>query len=384
MPSLHLLAIAHEARLKLRLEDFSRIGRRVPVLADVRPSGRYLMSELIAIGGIQPLMKMLLDADLLHGECLTVTGQTLAQNLAATGRYPDGQDIVRPLSNPIKKDSHLIVLKGNVAADGAVAKITGKEGLAFQGRARVFDGEERATAAILNGTVREGDVVVIRYEGPKGGPGMREMLSPTGALMGRGLGGRVALITDGRFSGGSHGFVVGHIAPEAALGGPIGLLRTGDIVTIDAVKQAIDVQLSVTELRRRRAAWREPKAYATGGVLAKYAHLVGSASDGAVTGPGRSALRDHTLCISSCQCASRQLQLSCQRAIVDCGFLKKTRGNAFRPVPDAERLGGLGTRTQPAGGVSTDGSKIWSVTDLRAAQTCLRFEAPLSARRLDR
>jgi dihydroxy-acid dehydratase len=281
---LHLLAIAYEARVKLRLEDFSRIGRRVPVLADVRPSGRYLMSELIAIGGIQPLMKVLLDAGLLHGECLTVTGQTLAQNLSAIGPYPKGQDVVRPLSDPIKKDSHLIVMKGNVAPAGAVAKITGKEGLAFQGRARVFDGEERATAAILNGTVRAGDVVVIRYEGPKGGPGMREMLSPTGALMGRGLGGQVALITDGRFSGGSHGFVVGHIAPEAAVGGPIGLLRTGDLVTIDAEKQAIDAQLSAAEWRRRKAAWRAPKPYATTGVLAKYANLVGSASDGAVTG----------------------------------------------------------------------------------------------------
>ncbi|MEJ0006871.1 MAG: dihydroxy-acid dehydratase [Steroidobacteraceae bacterium] len=190
---------------------------------------------------------------------------------------------MRPLSEPIKKDSHLVVLKGNVAPEGAVAKITGKEGLSFQGRARVFDGEERATAAILNGTVKAGDVVVIRYEGPKGGPGMREMLSPTGALMGRGLGGSVALITDGRFSGGSHGFVVGHISPEAAVGGPIGLLRSGDIVTIDAVKQAINVQLSVAELRRRRASWQPHKPYAASGVLAKYAHLVGSASDGAVT-----------------------------------------------------------------------------------------------------
>ena len=280
---LHLLAIAHEARVKLRLEDFTRIGRRVPVLADVRPSGRFLMSELIAVGGIQPLMKMLLDAQLLHGECLTVTGKTLAQNLAATGPYPPGQEVVRPLSDPIKKDSHLVVLKGNLAPEGAVAKITGKEGLAFSGRARVFDGEERATAAILDGTVRAGDVVVIRYEGPKGGPGMREMLSPTGALMGRGLGGSVALITDGRFSGGSHGFVVGHIAPEAAVGGPIGLLRTGDIVTIDAVKRAIEVQLSAAELRRRRSAWHARKPYAASGVLAKYARLVGSASDGAVT-----------------------------------------------------------------------------------------------------
>jgi len=280
---LHLLAIAHEARVRLRLEDFTRIGRRVPVLADVRPSGRYLMSELIAIGGIQPLMRMLLDADLLHGECLTVTGRTLAQNLAAIGPYPAGQDIVRPLSQPIKKDSHLVVLKGNLAPEGAVAKITGKEGLVFTGRARVFDGEERATAAILAGSVRKGDVVVIRYEGPKGGPGMREMLSPTGALMGRGLGGEVALITDGRFSGGSHGFVVGHISPEAAVGGPIGLLRSGDLVTIDAVKQAIHVQLTPAELKRRKAAWRARKPYATSGVLAKYAYLVGSASGGAVT-----------------------------------------------------------------------------------------------------
>jgi dihydroxy-acid dehydratase len=280
---LHLLAIAREARVKLSLADFTRIGRRVPVLADVRPSGRFLMSELIAIGGIQPLMKTLLDAGLLQGECLTVTGRSLAQNLAATGVYPPGQEIIRPLSQPIKKDSHLVVLKGNLAPEGAVAKITGKEGLAFAGPARVFDGEERATAAILGGKVREGDVVVIRYEGPKGGPGMREMLSPTGALMGRGLGAKVALITDGRFSGGSHGFVVGHIAPEAAVGGPIGLLRSGDRVTIDAVKQAIDVQLSQSELRRRRAAWREHKPYAVSGVLAKYARLVGSASDGAVT-----------------------------------------------------------------------------------------------------
>jgi dihydroxy-acid dehydratase len=280
---LHLLAIAHEARVKLRLADFTRIGRRVPVLADLRPSGRYLMSELIAIGGIQPLMKMLLEANLLHGDCLTVTGRTLAQNLAATGSYPPEQDIVRPLSRPIKKDSHLVVLHGNLAPQGAVAKITGKEGLTFTGRARVFDGEERATAAILKGTVRAGDVVVIRYEGPKGGPGMREMLSPTGALMGRGLGGSVALITDGRFSGGSHGFVVGHIAPEAAVGGPIGLLSTGDLITIDAVKHGIDVRLSAAELRRRKAVWRPRKPYATSGVLAKYAHLVGSASGGAVT-----------------------------------------------------------------------------------------------------
>ncbi len=221
--------------------------------------------KLIAIGGIQPLMKTLLEAGLLHGECLTVTGRTLEQNLAAIGPYPPGQDIVRPLSQPIKKDSHLVVLKGNVAPEGAVAKITGKEGLAFAGPARVFDGEERATAAILNGTVRAGDVVVIRYEGPKGGPGMREMLSPTGALMGRGLGGSVALITDGRFSGGSHGFVVGHIAPEAAWVDPSDCCAAVTGWTIDAVRRTIDVQLSAAEIRRRKAAWRARKPYAVGG-----------------------------------------------------------------------------------------------------------------------
>jgi dihydroxy-acid dehydratase len=280
---LHLLAIAAEARVKLRLDDFTRIGKRVPVLADLRPSGRFSMSELVAIGGIQPLMRMLLDAGLLHGDCLTVTGKTLAENLSKVGMYLAGQEIVRPLSDPLKKDSHLVVLYGNVAPEGAVAKITGKEGLRFTGRARVFDGEERATQAILDGTVQGGDVVVIRYEGPKGGPGMREMLSPTAALMGRGLGDQVALITDGRFSGGSRGFVVGHISPEAAVGGPIGLIRNGDQITIDAVKRTIDAAVSTAELRRRRAAWKPRKPYATSGVLAKYARLVGSASRGAVT-----------------------------------------------------------------------------------------------------
>jgi dihydroxy-acid dehydratase len=280
---LHLLAIAHAARVRLGLQDFTRIGKRVPLLADVRPSGRYLMSELIAIGGIQPLMKRLLDADLLHGECLTVTGRTLAENLRDVADYPPGQDIVRPLSDPIKKDSHLVVMTGNLAPEGAVAKISGKEGLRFTGSARVFDGEERATAAILAGKVKPGDVVVIRYEGPRGGPGMREMLSPTGAIMGRGLGDKVALITDGRFSGGSHGFVVGHISPEAALGGPIGLLRDGDEIAIDAVKRSLEIKLSAAELRKRRAKWKAPKPYATQGVLAKYARIVSSASLGAVT-----------------------------------------------------------------------------------------------------
>jgi dihydroxy-acid dehydratase len=241
------------------------------------------MSELIAIGGIQPLMKRLLDAGLLHGDCMTVTGRTLAENLRDVADYPPGQDIVRPLSDPIKKDSHLVVMYGNLAPEGAVAKISGKEGLRFAGTARVFDGEERATAAILAGKVKPGDVVVIRYEGPRGGPGMREMLSPTGAIMGRGLGDKVALITDGRFSGGSHGFVVGHISPEAALGGPIGLLRDGDSIAIDAVKRMLEIKLSAAELRKRRAKWKAPKPYATKGVLAKYARNVSSASLGAVT-----------------------------------------------------------------------------------------------------
>jgi dihydroxy-acid dehydratase len=280
---LHLLAIAQAARVRLKLDDFTRIGRRVPVLADLRPSGYYLMSELVAIGGIQPLMRRLLDAGLLHGECLTVTGNTLAQNLQGVADYPASQAIVRDISNPIKKDSHLVVLYGNIAPEGAVAKITGKEGLRFSGPARVYDGEEAATAAILGDKVRPGDVIVIRYEGPKGGPGMREMLSPTGALTGRGLGSQVALITDGRFSGGSHGFVVGHVCPEAAIGGPLALLRNGDLITIDAQRRRIEVQLSAAELKRRRAAWKPRRPYATHGVLAKYARVVSGASQGAVT-----------------------------------------------------------------------------------------------------
>ena len=282
---LHLLAIAQAARVKLTLDDFTRIGKRSPVLADLRPSGRYLMSELVAIGGIQPLMKMLLEGGLLHGECLTVTGHTLQENLEKVPRYMSGQDIVRPLSQPLKKDSHLVVLYGNLAPEGAVAKVTGKEGERFEGRARVFEGEERATAAILAGRVRAGDVVVIRNEGPRGGPGMREMLSPTSAIMGRGLGEQVALITDGRFSGGSHGFVVGHISPEAAVGGPIGLLKSGDRIVIDARRRELRVLLPAAELRRRRAAWKPAKPFAVSGALAKYAHLVGSASLGAVTEP---------------------------------------------------------------------------------------------------
>ena len=241
---LHLLAIASSADVKLQLDDFTRIGKRVPVLADLRPSGRYSMSELVAIGGIQPLMKTLLDAGLLHGDCLTVTGATLAENLREVAPYPAGQEIVRPLSDPIKKDSHLVVLYGNLAPEGAVAKITGKEGLQLQGqgaRVRFRGGVARRDPG---GKVKAGDVVVIRYEGPKGGPGMREMLSPTGAIMGKGLGKEVALITDGRFSGGSHGFVVGHVSPEAALGGPLGLVKTGDDITIDAERREILLHVS--------------------------------------------------------------------------------------------------------------------------------------------
>jgi dihydroxy-acid dehydratase len=280
---LHLMAIASSAGVKLTLDDFTRIGRRVPVLADLRPSGRYSMSELVAIGGIQPLMKTLLDADLLHGDCLTVTGATLAENLRGVAPYAEGQHIVRPLRDPIKKDSHLVVLYGNLAPEGAVAKITGKEGLRFEGRARVFDSEEDSLQGILGGKVKSGDVVVIRYEGPKGGPGMREMLSPTGAIMGKGLGQEVALITDGRFSGGSHGFVVGHVSPEAALGGALALVKNGDMITIDAERREITLRVSAAELKRRRKSWAPPKPYARRGALAKYAKQVSSASLGAVT-----------------------------------------------------------------------------------------------------
>ncbi len=282
---LHLLGIAREAGVELTLDDFTRIGARVPVLADVRPSGRYLMSELIEIGGIQPLMKRMLDHGLLHGDCLTVTGNTLAENLADVADYPDGQDIVRDFDNPIKPDSHLSILYGNVAPDGAVAKITGKEGLRFAGNARVYHSEEDALAAILEGMVVAGDVVVIRYEGPKGAPGMREMLSPTGAIMGKGLGKDVALITDGRFSGGSHGFVVGHVSPEAAVGGPIALIRDGDRIVIDAERKEINVDVSESEMAERRAGWKRPPSPVRTGVLAKYRNEVSSASEGAVTIP---------------------------------------------------------------------------------------------------
>ena len=282
---LHLLAIAHAASVKLHLDDFTRVGKRVPLLADLRPSGKYLMSELVAIGGIRPLMKALLEEGLLHKECLTVSGQTMGESLANVRPYPEGQDVVRDFGNPIKATSHLVILYGNLAPEGAVAKITGKEGFEFEGPARVFDSEEASLEAILDGTVKAGDVVVIRYEGPKGGPGMREMLSPTGAIMGKGLGDKVALITDGRFSGGSHGFVVGHVAPEAGIGGPLALIKTGDRIRIDARRRTLSVALSAAELARRRLKWRAKPPYATRGVLAKYVREVTSASVGAVTDP---------------------------------------------------------------------------------------------------
>jgi dihydroxy-acid dehydratase len=280
---LHLLAMAHSAGVKLSMADFTRIGRNVPVLADLKPSGKFVMADLVRIGGTLPLMKTLLQKGLLDGDCLTVTGKTLRQNLRGVKPYPRGQQIIRPFSNPIKSTGHLVMLYGNLAPDGAVAKISGKEGTAFTGKARVFASEEKALQAILDGRIRKGHVVVIRYEGPRGGPGMREMLSPTSAIMGKGLGNDVALITDGRFSGGSHGFVVGHVTPEAYVGGPLALVRNGDMIRIDAEAYSISLEVSAAELRRRRAAWKAPRPRYQRGVLAKYAQQVGPASEGAVT-----------------------------------------------------------------------------------------------------
>ncbi|MDQ0122963.1 dihydroxy-acid dehydratase [Pseudomonas lini] len=280
---LHLLAMAHAVDVELTLDDFVELGKVSPVVADLRPSGKYMMSELVAIGGIQPLMKRMLAAGMLHGDVLTVTGKTLAENLENVPDYPEGQDVILPFDQPVKKDSHLVVLRGNLSPTGAVAKITGKEGLRFEGTARVYHGEEGALTGILNGEVKAGDVIVIRYEGPKGGPGMREMLSPTSAVMGKGLGKDVALITDGRFSGGSHGFVVGHITPEAFEGGPIALIEDGDRITIDAETRQIMVDVSDAELAERKTRWVRPESKYKRGVLAKYAKTVSSASEGAVT-----------------------------------------------------------------------------------------------------
>ncbi|VVM06690.1 dihydroxy-acid dehydratase [Methylacidimicrobium cyclopophantes] len=280
---LHLLAIAHAAEIELSLDDFRRIGKRVPVLADLKPSGRFAVADWTEIGGLPPLLRRLLEKGLLHGDCVTVTGSTLAQNLDRIDDYPTDQEIILPFEKPIKPQGHIVILRGNLAPAGAVAKLTGKEGLRFTGSARVFDSEEGALEGILNGSVVPGNVIVIRYEGPKGGPGMREMLSPTSAVMGRGLGKDVALITDGRFSGGSHGFLVGHICPEAAVGGPLAIVQDGDRITIDAEKEEIRLELPEEEIERRRAAWTPPAPRYTKGVLAKYRALVGSAHLGAVT-----------------------------------------------------------------------------------------------------
>lgn len=280
---LHLLAMAHTAGVDLEIEDFNRIGSRVPVLADLKPSGRFVMADLVNIGGTTPLMKTLVEEGLMNGDCLTVTGKTLAENLRSVKPYPAGQQIIRPLSDPIKETGHLVVMRGNLAPDGAVAKISGKEGTSFSGRARVFESEEQALRAILDGDIQKGHVVVVRMEGPKGGPGMREMLAPTSAVMGRGLGNEVALITDGRFSGGSHGFVVGHVTPEAYVGGPIAIVKDGDPITIDAVARSLTLDIPQEEIVARLEKWRKPQPRYVRGTLAKYADQVSSASEGAVT-----------------------------------------------------------------------------------------------------
>ncbi len=280
---LHLLAMAKSIDVPLSIDDFEKIGKSSPLVADLRPSGHFLMSELNEIGGIQPLMKRMLEAGMLNGDCLTVTGQTLEENLKDVEPYPADQKIIYPLDKPIKKDSHLKILKGNLAKEGSVAKITGKEGLSFTGSARVFNSEEETVQAIYNSEIKEGDVIVVRYEGPVGGPGMREMLKPTSAIMGMGLGDKVAFITDGRFSGGSHGFVVGHVTPEAAKGGLIALIEDGDEITIDAEKGTLDAKLSSEEIELRKEKWKNPKPIPKKGVLAKYAKTVKSASEGAVT-----------------------------------------------------------------------------------------------------
>jgi len=280
---LHLIAMADAINVDLNIDDFTRIGAKVPVLADLKPSGKYMMSELVKIGGTLPLMKILLDAGMLHGDCLTVTGKTVSENLKEVKPYSEDQKIIMPLNNPIKKDSHLRILRGNLAPDGSVAKITGKEGFTFQGKAKTFACEEEALQAVLNDKIIEGDVIVIRYEGPKGGPGMREMLAPTSAVMGKGLGGKVALITDGRFSGGTHGFVVGHITPEAFSGGILAVVEDGDEILIDAENNLLELLVDKSIIDQRLSNWQKPKPRYTKGVLAKYAKLAQSASRGAIT-----------------------------------------------------------------------------------------------------
>jgi dihydroxy-acid dehydratase len=281
---LHLLAIAHAAGVDLTLDDFERLRRKVPVFADLKPSGKYVATDLHRAGGIPLVMRMLLEQGLLHGDCMTVTGKTIAENLAGAPKVPPaGQDVVLPFDKPLYKQGHLAILRGNLAPEGAVAKISGLKSIKITGPARVFDSEEDAMKAILNDRIRPGDVLVIRYEGPKGGPGMREMLAPTSAIIGKGLGDSVGLITDGRFSGGTFGLVVGHVAPEAAVGGPIAFVKEGDTITIDGEKTSLDLHVDEKELEARRKAWSAPAPRYTTGVLAKYARLVSSASVGAVT-----------------------------------------------------------------------------------------------------
>ena len=280
---LHFLAIARAAEVEFTLADFQRISDTTPFLADLKPSGKFLMEDIHRVGGIPAVVKFMLENSMLHGDCVTVTGKTLAENMADVPSLVNEQKVIRPLDNPIKETGHIRILFGNLAKDGAVAKITGKEGLSFEGPARVYDGEFEANAGIKAGQVQKGEVVVIRYEGPKGGPGMPEMLKPTAAIMGAGLGKEVALITDGRFSGGTHGFVVGHITPEAQLGGTIGLLKNGDIIRIDAETNELQVKICDAELAARRDVWEAPKLKVQKGVLYKYAQAVATASEGCVT-----------------------------------------------------------------------------------------------------
>ncbi|MEZ5009139.1 MAG: dihydroxy-acid dehydratase [Chitinophagales bacterium] len=280
---MHLVAMAKSVDIKLTIDDFQRIGNKTPLLADLKPSGKYVMEDLQAIGGVPAVMKMLLENGYLHGDCMTVTGKTIAENLAALPSLKTDQDIIKPIDQPIKESGHIRILYGNLAEEGAVAKITGKEGLKFEGKAKVFDDEPACLKAMLDRKIESGDVIVIRFVGPKGGPGMPEMLKPTSTLMGLGLGNEVALITDGRFSGGSHGFVVGHVTPEAQNGGMIGLLKDGDIIVIDAVANTIDVKLSKEEIQNRIDNWVAPPLKVTSGSLYKYAKTVSSASEGCVT-----------------------------------------------------------------------------------------------------
>jgi len=280
---LHLLAMARAVEVDLKIEDFQSVSDRIPFIADLKPSGKYVMEDLHAVGGIPAVMKYLLEAGLINGDCMTVTGKTIKENLADLPSLKEGQDIITPLDKPIKDSGHIRILKGNFAPGGSVAKITGKEGLTFKGPARVYDCEEDMMRGLENKEIQKGDVIVIRYEGPKGGPGMPEMLTPTSAIMGAGLGSDVAMITDGRFSGGSHGFIIGHVVPEAQEGGPIGLVKNGDVITVDANTNSLSVDLSDDELAKRKAAWVMPPYKATRGTLYKFIKSVKDASHGCVT-----------------------------------------------------------------------------------------------------